>query len=477
MTLIDFNTETWNANPDGSFTFGDNPPTVIRATDTHLASHVIKSRPDEFFWIAEVEKWWTYDGRRWNTAAGNTLLGHKLREVFDNTLAIRENNGSQVDASDWLEAAPRLDSVTRVLRTFPEVTRSRDDFDRNPLLLNVANGTIDLRDVTFRPSDPGDMLTKSAGANYDPDAESPEFHKFIREVLPDDDTRWYTQKLLGMALRGDEKDHVFAVFVGNGRNGKGALVRIIQKVMGQYMTTVSKNILLQGGREDHKTELMTFKGHRICLAQELDRDSKWDVATVKTLTGGDDITGRYMREDETTFAPTHTLVMTSNFRPAVPDGETAFWTRYREIPFTVSFEGRVDPGMERRIFENELSGVLNWLLDGLRGYIAEGLEMPTQVAQATETAREDSDLLLQFIRDTYEVTADAGDTVLTRELHTAYSDWRRDNTTAPPISDRQMRRRVLAVVGREGVGAVDNLPRPDGARGVVKGVTGLRKLA
>ncbi|WP_098960485.1 phage/plasmid primase, P4 family [Pseudonocardia sp. N23] len=477
MTLTDYSTEILTENSDGSFSFGDNPPTVIRATDTDLAEHVIKEASDKFFWVAEVEKWWTYDGSRWNTTAGSTLLGHELRKVFDNTVAIRENNGNQVEATEWLRSAERLTSVPRVLRTFPTVTRSRDDFDRNPLLFNVANGTIDLRDVTFRPADPADMLTKTAGTRYDTDAQAPEFEKFIREVLPNDETRWYTQKLLGMALRGDEKNQVFAVFTGTGRNGKGALVRVIQKVLGEYMTTVSKNILLQGGREDHKTELMSFKGHRVCLAQELDRDSKWDVASVKSLTGGDDITGRYMREDETTFAPTHTLVMTSNFKPAVPDGEVAFWTRYREIPFTESFEGREDTGLERRIFEHELPGVLNWLLAGLRGYITQGLEMPTQVKQATETAREDSDPLLQFIRDTYEVTRDAGDSVLTRDLFNAYSEWRRENVTAPPISDRQIRKRVLAVVGREGVEEVDNLPRPDGSRGTVKGVTGLRKLA
>ncbi|MGE0841163.1 DNA primase family protein, partial [Pseudonocardia sp.] len=366
---------------------------------------------------------------------------------------------------------------TRVLRTFPEVTRSRDDFDRNPLLLNVTNGTLDLSDVTFRPADPADMLTKSAGTSYDADAQAPEFHEFIRSVLPDDETRWYTQKLLGMSLRGDAKHQVFAVFTGTGRNGKGVLVKLVSKVLGDYATTVSKGILLQGGKEDHKTELMSFKGRRVCLAQELDRDSKWDVAAVKSLTGGDDITGRYMYQDESTFAPTHTLVMTSNHKPAVPDGETAFWMRYREVPFTVSFEGREDTGLERRIAENELPGVLNWLLDGLRGYIEEGLEMPAQVQHATESAREDSDPLLQFIRDTYEVTRNPSDTVLTGELLNTYTEWRRDNVTAPTITLRTMRKRVLAVVGSEGVAEVDSLPRANGGRGTVKGVSGLRKLA
>lgn len=462
---------------DHDITWLEPQPTIIRATDTELAKHVIATAGETFAWVPEDRRWVTYSRGRWDRAAGETLLHQTLRSVFDdNLLAVRENNGNQQDQVEWLQSAERLSSVPRVLSSFPRVSRGRDEFDTNPLLMNVANGTLDLRDVTFRSADPADLITKSTNVKYDPDAACDEFDKFIRDVLPNDDTRWYAQKLFGMALRGDEKNHVFAVLTGTGRNGKGATVRILQKTLGSYMTTVSKNLLLEGGREDHKTELMTFKGHRVCLAQELDRDSKWDVATVKSLTGGDDISGRYMREDETSFAATHTLIMTSNFKPAVPDGERAFWTRYREIPFTENFEGREDPGLERRIFSNELPGVLNWLLAGLRGYIDEGLAMPEQVAQANAEAREDSDPLLSFIRDTYEVTGDAGDTVPTRDVYTAYARWRIDNSHASVISDRVIRKRVLAVVGHEGVREIDTLPRVDGGRGSVKGLTGIKPL-
>lgn len=463
-------TETDSA--DGTIWFEDGV-IVVRATDLDVAEKWIDRYAATCRFDVQTGEWVNYERGVWTRLNGDAIPGNKFSELRKSLVAVHERNGKEDDATEWLNQGSRASSVLRNVSLDSAVQVRGDRFDQHPNLFNVSNGTLNLRSGDFLAHDPGHLLTQQAPVRFDPGASAPQFDKFIREVLPNDAVRGYVQRLFGMSMLGDVEEHILPVFVGEGRNGKGVLLEIMQELFGNYATGLQKNVLIETKFEEHSTILMTLKGRRLAVAQELDRNAKWDTATVKSLTGGDKITARRMRQDDETFSPSHTLVMATNHRPQVGDGEPAFWARYREIPFTVSFEGRADLTLASRIIANELPGVLNWVLAGLNQYLVNGrLDAPEEVLISSKQAREEGDPLLQFLADNYRITGDAADRVRVKELFETYQEWRRSSPSSPVLTDRTIRKRLLAAVNTGGSVTLGEDKSKLGAL-----VTGLRALS
>lgn len=403
-------------------------PDAVRATDLDVSDCYVTRYGDQVRYLTDLGKWVGYAGGSWDLSGGESVARANAQELFRGITAYHEKpqpDGSvkRLDASPWLYSAERLTNCLSQVRANRYVQARADDLNRSPMLLNVANGTVDLVSGMLHPHDPRDLLTQRTDVQYDTDAMAPEFERFVSQVLPDNDVRGFVQRLFGMSLLGEVRDHVFTVFTGTGRNGKGVLLRIAQAVFGDYSTGIHKDLLIKTNFEGHPTHLASLYGRRLAVAQELERGAKWDVARVKELTGGDSVTARWMRGNEFTFTPSHTIVMSSNHRPAVGEGERAFWTRYREVPFTVSFEGREDVTLADRIIDRELPGVLQWMLRGLREYLDHGLGSPDAVTAATREAQEESDPLLRFVHERLEVTGSPNDVIPTREVYDAWQSW------------------------------------------------------
>lgn len=440
-----------NADAHSSDVIMFEPDTIIvRATDLDIAEIWITHYADTCRFDTSTGEWVAYDRGVWHRLNGDAVPGNKFSELRKNLVPVKENNGKEVDMTEWLNQGSRASSVLRNVSLDTRVQIDGDNFDRHPDLFNLENGTLNLRSGRFMGHNPGHLLTQQAPVRYDPEAPAREFERFIVEVLPDKQVREYVRRMFGMALLGDVEEHILPVFIGEGRNGKGVLLRIMQALFGNYATGLQKKVLLESKFEEHSTVLMTLKGKRLAVAQELDRSARWDTAMVKSLTGGDAITARRMRQDDETFNPSHTLVMASNHRPNIGDGESAFWARYREIPFLVTFTSP-DLTLADRIIGNEMPGVLNWVLAGLRQYVTDGrLVTPDAVRIASTEAREEGDPLVTFVNDTYRVTGNESDQVYVKAVFDAYQDWRRGNPQAPQLTNRTIRKRLISAYNTTG---------------------------
>ena len=109
-----------------------------------------------------------------------------------------------------------------------------DSLDADPYLLNMANGTLDLRTMQIRPYDPADRITKVCRAAYDPDAPDVAWTAFLERVLPDEAVREYLQRIIGVALLGKVIEHILAILTGTGANGKGTLYGALLYALGDY---------------------------------------------------------------------------------------------------------------------------------------------------------------------------------------------------------------------------------------------------
>jgi DNA polymerase-1 len=456
----------------------------IDADELTVAKAFAKQFGDQVRFDATTERWLVY-ASAWHTDGAGAAVKRMYHLLVDGIVrpmgTVTAPGGITIKREErrWSRSRSVRDAVLSMAGAEDPVTHF-GDWDTDPYLFACHNGTLDLRTGTIRDSRPDDHITRLAGTGWDDDATCPEFERFLSEALPDADVRGYLQRVLGMALLGKVTDHVLPVLIGEGRNGKGTLLRVMLAAFGSYGTGVNRNLLIEQRNPGHLTELMTLKGKRLAVTQETNQRSVWDVTRINTLTGGDAITARGMHEDEQTFEPSHTLVLATNHRPSVAPNESAFWSRYREIPFTVSFEGREDTGLADRIVTGELPGVLRWLAAGYTEYTHRGLDAPLAVQLADVAAKAEANAFSMFLTTHYIVTGLESDIMPTKSVWAKWSAYRmtdRDAAQCPPNQIQQLKRALVShdrrlvsgpkreagatVVGLREAGPADEVPDED----------------
>ncbi len=125
----------------------------------------------------------------------------------------------------------------------------------------------------------------------------------------------------------------------------------------------------------------------------------FDTALLKSLLGRDSITARHLYQRETTFIPKFRLVINTNFLPTITDDTVFSSGRINVVSFDRHFEPQEqDKDLKNRLRDkSEMSGILNWCIEGLRLYRKEGLKLPAAVQIATDTYRTDSDKVSSYL--------------------------------------------------------------------------------
>jgi putative DNA primase/helicase len=194
---------------------------------------------------------------------------------------------------------------------------SPEELDTDPVLLNVENGTVDLRNGSLRPHLPEDLITKLAPVEFDPVAEAPRFYKFLKQVLGEDELIRFVQRFLGYSLTGLTKERSLAVLHGVGKNGKSTLVELFQDLMGDYSGVANPNIIMQQkyGDATAQYQLTELKGVRFVSISETKRGVELEESVVKQITGNDTISARAPYGKPFTYRPGFKIWMSMNHKP------------------------------------------------------------------------------------------------------------------------------------------------------------------
>src|SRR5262249_41276242 len=146
----------------------------------------------------------------------------------------------------------------------------------------------------------------------------------------------FVWRLVGLALTGDATEHLLVVFHGNGANGKTLIHNVLLALLGDhYSVKCPPDLFLVRKGETHPTERAILHGKRLAICSETPQGRRLNESLVKELTGGEPITTRRMREDFWTFDPTHKLILSTNYKPAITGSDDGIWRRLRLVPFTV----------------------------------------------------------------------------------------------------------------------------------------------
>lgn len=308
----------------------------------------------------------------------------------------------------------------------PHLSIKAQELDTNPYLLGLPDAVLDLKTRKARPHERRDYITKIAGCKYQPDAEAPKWSAFLSEIMGGDlELVDFAQRLAGYILAGARGEHLLVILWGRGANGKSVFVGTLQALLGDYATSGSPDLLISKHGTDHPTALADLQGRRLVVVSETGEGGRLNEERAKLLTGGDRITARRMRQDFYEFEPTHQLVVQTNHRPIARGTDEGLWRRVRLVPFSVTIPPEKRDKRLQEKLQHELPGVLNWALEGLKKYQAEGFRTPQAVTLATAGYRSDSDQIGSFIGDCC-ILADHA-TATSKELYGAYTAWCQDS--------------------------------------------------
>lgn len=322
---------------------------------------------------------------------------------------------------------PRIDAMAAVGWTHDDMTVSATDLDAEPNLLGVRNGVLDLRKRSLRVFRPDDLITKRAGVNFHPGAAVPHFEAFLARVQPNAGVRRLLQQIAGLTLWGKPGEQRLFFFHGGGANGKTTFVEALMFALGEYAVSIPAEALMRQERSSQgpSADTLRLQGARGAFASEV-REGRLDEERVKLWTGGDVLTARPVYgKSFIEFAPSHTFIMTGNHRPAIHDTSVGIWRRVTLIDWGVHIPDHEQDARLPERLRREGSGILNWALDGLKDYLANGLVVPPSVEAATERYRTDEDIIGHFISERCCLSGDLS--CPSGELYSAYTVWAAGN--------------------------------------------------
>jgi len=274
-----------------------------------------------------------------------------------------------------------------------------DTFDRDPLLLNVPNGIVDLSTGQLEPHRPDALLTKITGIPFISTAKCDMAEKFLAHTFDcNQDVIEYVVKLMGYFLSGLTKEQAFWFLYGPGATSKSTFVKLVRRLAGEYATTLPAHALIIDRNKNQDYGLAELAGVRLATAVEIGQGRRLDSATVKQITGQDPIKACRKYENYFEFRSEAKLVIATNHRPAIRETSDAIWRRVKSIPFLVVIpeKARVD-NLEDKLIEAEGPGILALAVRGFQRYLVEGLQEPKEIRAAIDEYRRSEDLVARFI--------------------------------------------------------------------------------
>jgi putative DNA primase/helicase len=382
-------------------------------------------------WIRYCAKqggWYLWDGRRWKRDDEGATF--KLAEELTPLLADAANEIPDVDErlkvlkfAISLRNRRRLENVVAIASWQPGIViAAPEQFDADPWLFNVQNGTIDLRTGSLRLHNRNDLITKIASIQYESDAICERWRQFLKEIFDGDcEMCEFIRHAIGYSLTGINREHAFFVLYGIGANGKSSLVDTLVHLLGDYATTAAPDTFLDRRSGTPTNDLARLRGARFVSTVETGERQSLAENFVKAITGGDRISARFLYEEFFDFEPVFKLWLASNHKPVIRAADEGIWRRVRLVPFLERFEGeRADRNLREKL-QAELTGILAWAVRGCLEWQQAGLQPPRSVIDATADYRSEMDTFAGFIADCCVLSADGS--VGATELYNAYRLW------------------------------------------------------
>jgi len=372
-------------------------------TDLGNARRLVVASGEDIRYCHATRKWLLWSGSRWlKDQTGEIYLRAKqsVRAILTEAAFAADDaeRKALVAHEQRSESEPRIRAMINLAQSEPKIPVQLHELDRNPMALNVLNGTLDLESGELHPHSRENLITKIAPVNFDPNASCPRWKRFLCTIMDNDDERIrFMARAAGYSLTGLTTEQVFFLCHGVGSNGKTTFIEVLRHMLGDYAQAADFSSFLISKGQTIRNDLAKLQGARFVSATESENGKRMAESVVKQLTGGDTISARFLYGEHFEFRPQFKLWLATNHKPKVVGSDDAFWRRVRLVPFTITIpKDQRDSKLPGRL-SHEASGILNWALMGLRDWQQHGLNEPEIVLAATAEYRESQDALGHFI--------------------------------------------------------------------------------
>jgi P4 family phage/plasmid primase-like protien len=393
----------------------------------------------------KADQWytWTTGGYCEGTVEPHARVIQTVATLADETAAAKSpaDKAARLKFSRESAKLHAQNAATTLAGRFPSMWIDAAQFDADSNLLGVKNGILDLSTGKRLEPNRDLMVTKSAACSFDAKATAPTFIKFIDTAANGDkDLRRHIQEIVGAALLGRSIRTKLHLMYGPAGSGKTTLMEIALALLGDYgMASKADLLLRQGNNTDAEKPspfLKTLRGRRLVTCSELAEGVMLNDALIKDLLGADTITARGLHEAPITFRNTAAIWIRGNHLPMI-GADGAMRERVSVVPFEhVIDAAKRDKMLADQIIANELPGVLNWALVGMRRYVARGYEfqLPAVVVKATEQMQRNSDIIGLWLTECVEIDVtkiEAPWREDAKSLVSSYRDWAAQNGHKP----------------------------------------------
>lgn len=435
----------------------------ISGTNYSMAKLIFTLYKDKFR-VDEMRntEWYYFNGVRWEkTQKLGILISEEIPKYYKSIKMETEGENGK----DLLEYNDLVDKCIYKLEStlfkknllqelkimFYELDKKfAEKLDANVYLLGFENGVYDLEKQHFREGRHDDYITYSTGYDYiehdDTNLIVKEIYDFFKKLLPKDQVREYTLKVLGRGLIGipDEK---FYMWTGlSGQNGKSTLTKLLENVYGQYAISCDTALLTnkRAGSSNASPDLMEMRGKRAVFFQEPENTDTLKTGLLKQLSGGDTVKARELFKSLVSFVCQAMFIMCCNELPKVNSkGDGGTWRRLRVTEFVSRFVDAPNPSKpyEFKIdleLKQKMTGWLPYVMGILIHYYkkqkAEGIKEPKEVTVATNRYKGDNNEFEEY----FESNLKEGGFTSIKDIHEDLLDWWTDNygqEKAPSIID------------------------------------------
>lgn len=371
-------------------------------TDLGNAERFVDRWHDDMRYNVDKMKWVFWDKRVWNDE-DQSLISNKIKKTIRG-IADLDRKGSRVWAHKC-ESASRIASMLSLASREPGIPVHEYGFDPDPFAFNCPNGIVNLKTGELSPHSKEALCSKIGSVEYKNEPH-PVFDKFLEDItVGRKDYIEFLQRWFGYSLTADVSAQSFAIFYGNGANGKSTLVELMTRIAGAYAKTAAPDTFIQKiAGSGIPNDIAALRGARLVLASETEANARLAESKIKAMTGGDTVVARFMRAEFFEFQPTWKIVISTNHRPKVSGADYGIWRRIILVPFNFIASGpKLDPQMPAKLWAERV-GIFSWMVEGAvkwyqSGMGRVGLGISDELIHETQDYREDEDIIGRFISD------------------------------------------------------------------------------
>jgi putative DNA primase/helicase len=341
--------------------------------------------------FCHAKGWLVWDGRNWRAATQQDLIARAK-----STLLAMEKAAKLLPADQQLgalrhvlssETLTQMKAMVELATADERIAVAKSDLDSDPFKLACLNGTLDLRRGLLLPHNRADLITRIAPVCFNPNARLDLWDRLVCDLTGgDEELASFLQRLAGYCLTASTQEDKFAILYGPGGTGKTTFIEALRRTWGEYGASANSTTWMP--HRDPATprgDIVRLDGARLVVSSETEKGSRIAEAMVKSLTGGDTITGRELYQSNVEFQPRFKLIVVTNAPLGLDVEDTGMRRRLLAVRMDSKVK-RVDPTLRAQLCDPAVAGpaILAWAVKGAQEWHKRGLDVPHGVEQMTE---------------------------------------------------------------------------------------------